>query len=65
MDERQVDPNGPVAKAAYQDLSEVLLDQQFVIDLVVLANLHATTSNLQGVSQNEFSALDLDNAYLA
>lgn len=62
---RQVDPNGPVAKAAYQDLSEVLLDQQFVIDLVVLANLHATTSNLQGVAQNEFSALDLDNAYLA
>ncbi|WTW94696.1 ABC transporter substrate-binding protein [Streptomycetaceae bacterium NBC_01309] len=62
---RQADPASAQAKAAYQDLSEVLLDQQFVIDLVVLANLHATTADLQGVGQNEFSALNLDDAYLA
>lgn len=62
---RQADPASAQAKAAYQDLSEVLLDQQFVIDLVVLANLHVTTADLQGVAQNEFSALNLDDAYLA
>lgn len=62
---RQVDPNSPVAKAAYQDLSEILLDEAFVIDLVVTANLYSMTSNLKGVTQNEFTALNLDDAYLA
>ncbi|NUU20786.1 MAG: ABC transporter substrate-binding protein [Streptomycetaceae bacterium] len=61
----QVDPDSPVAKAAVQDLSEVLLDQQFVIDLVVLANLYAGTGNLQGVAQTQFTDLVLDDAYLA
>lgn len=62
---RQADPASPQARAAYQDLSEVLLDRQFVIDLVVLANLYAGTADLHGVEQNEFTALNLDNAYLA
>lgn len=62
---RQGDPASAQAKAAYQDLSEVLLDEQFVIDLVVQANLQASTSNLRGVTQNEFTALNLDDAYLA
>ncbi|UGQ09844.1 ABC transporter substrate-binding protein [Yinghuangia sp. ASG 101] len=62
---RQADPASPTAKAAYQDLSEVLLDESFVIDLVVTANLYSSTSNLRGVAQNEFAALILDDAYLA
>ncbi|MDI2127464.1 ABC transporter substrate-binding protein [Yinghuangia seranimata] len=61
----QADADSAAAKAAYQDLSEVLLDRQFVIDLVVLANLYASTSNLQGVTQNLYADTVLDDAYLA
>ncbi|MCF2530618.1 ABC transporter substrate-binding protein [Yinghuangia soli] len=62
---RQPDADSPAAKAAYQDLSEVLLDRQFVIDLVVLANLYVADKSLQGVGQNTYASLVLDDAYLA
>lgn len=61
----QVDADSATAKAAYQDLSEVLLDRQFVIDLVVLANQYAQTANLKGVGQSLFAWTVLDDAYLA
>ncbi|GAA4975514.1 ABC transporter substrate-binding protein [Yinghuangia aomiensis] len=62
---QQVDADSPTARAAYQDLTEVLLDQQFVIDLVVLAQLYAATGDLHGVTQNQFASTVLDDAYLA
>lgn len=62
---RQTDADSPTARAAYQDLTEVLLDQQFVIDLAVQAQLYAATGNLHGVTQNQLGLTVLDDAYLA
>ena len=62
---RQADADSPAARAAYQDLTEVLLDQQFVIDLAVQAQLYAATGNLHGVAQNQLGLTVLDDAYLA
>jgi peptide/nickel transport system substrate-binding protein len=51
--------------AAYHGLNQLLLDQQFVIDLVNSAHTYAVSDALKGVAWTMYDYLDLDNAYLA
>ncbi len=47
-----------------QRISDVLLDEAFIIDLVVRGQVQVASSRLHGVTLNKFSYLDLDDAYL-
>ncbi|MYS87268.1 ABC transporter substrate-binding protein [Embleya scabrispora] len=61
----QTDARSAAAKAAYAELSQALLDRQFIIDLAVLTNVQPATANLRDVRQNRYNATVLDDAYLA
>jgi peptide/nickel transport system substrate-binding protein len=53
------------AKKVYEQISDLLLHQQFVTDLVVSAHTYAISSKLQGLQYTMFDYLNLDNASLA
>jgi peptide/nickel transport system substrate-binding protein len=50
--------------AAYQQLNRLLVDQQFVIDLVNSSHTYAIGSALKGLAWTMYDYLDLDDAYL-
>ena len=49
---------------AYQQLTNFMLDQQFVIDSVISPNTVVTASKFKDFSYNRFDYLDFDHAYL-
>lgn len=57
--------NASTAKTVYSQISDMLLREQFVSDLVVSAHTYAISTKLQGLAWSMFDYLDLDNASLA
>ncbi|MEW1692169.1 ABC transporter substrate-binding protein [Streptomyces sp. NPDC091265] len=57
--------NAAAANAQHEKISEILLDEAFLIDLVVRGQVQVATDRLHGVTLNKFSYLNLDHAYLA
>ncbi|MFI6874563.1 ABC transporter substrate-binding protein [Streptomyces sp. NPDC050400] len=57
--------SGSASRALYQEISDVLLDAAFVIDLAVRGRVETASTKLHGVTINKFAYLNLDNAYLA
>ncbi|MFE7484928.1 ABC transporter substrate-binding protein [Streptomyces sp. NPDC057552] len=53
------------ANALHEKISGILLDEAFIIDLVVRGQVQVNADRLHGVALNKFSYLNLDNAYLA
>lgn len=51
--------------AAYKELNQLFLEQQFVIDLVNSTHTYAISSSLKGVAWTMYDYLDFDDAYLA
>ncbi|MFG3099161.1 ABC transporter substrate-binding protein [Streptomyces sp. NPDC048182] len=45
-------------------VSDILLDEAFIIDLVIAGNVQTASKKLHGVTLNKFSYLNLDDAYL-
>ncbi|MFJ6214223.1 ABC transporter substrate-binding protein [Streptomyces sp. NPDC092296] len=62
---QRTDSDSAAARAAYQRISDILLDEAFLIDLAVLASLEVSGTSVHGPTLNKFSYLNLDNAYLA
>ncbi|MGW8884529.1 ABC transporter substrate-binding protein [Streptomyces sp. NPDC055749] len=52
------------ANALHEKISGILLDEAFIIDLVVRGQVQVAADRLHGVTLNKFSYLNLDNAYL-
>ncbi|WP_329538918.1 ABC transporter substrate-binding protein [Streptomyces sp. NBC_01220] len=52
------------ANAQHEKISSILLDEAFLIDLVVRGQVQVAADGLHGVTLNKFSYLNLDNAYL-
>lgn len=55
---------GAQAQQAYDTLNSVLLDEQFVISLVVTGAVMTMTDRLKGLTWSMFDAIDLDGARL-
>jgi peptide/nickel transport system substrate-binding protein len=53
------------ARRVYDDVTELLLDRQFVIDLVSSSGTYASSDALRGFDYNMFNDLVLDDAHLA
>jgi peptide/nickel transport system substrate-binding protein len=53
------------AKALYQKVNSLLLDEQFVIDLVSSSHTFSTSTRLHGVNYTMYDYLNLDDAFLA
>ncbi|MFF2045647.1 ABC transporter substrate-binding protein [Kitasatospora sp. NPDC058170] len=58
------DSSGPEAKALYQQITDVLLDEEFVIDLAIGGLVEVAGSKAVGTDLNKFGYLILDDAYL-
>ncbi|MFI5646109.1 ABC transporter substrate-binding protein [Kitasatospora sp. NPDC051705] len=58
------DSESPEARALYQQITDVLLDEEFVIDLAIAGLVEVAGAGVQGVTLNKFSYLNLDDAYL-
>ncbi|MEU6061216.1 ABC transporter substrate-binding protein [Streptomyces sp. NPDC047097] len=56
--------DGPAGRARYARITEILLDEAFIIDLVVRGQVQVASERLRGVSLNKFSQARLDDAYL-
>ncbi|MEU3604653.1 ABC transporter substrate-binding protein [Streptomyces sp. NPDC035033] len=56
---------GAEANALRQRITDTLLDEAFVIDLVIRGSVQVASNRLHGATLNKFSYLNLDNAYLA
>ncbi|MFC9862599.1 MULTISPECIES: ABC transporter substrate-binding protein [unclassified Streptomyces] len=52
------------ANALHEKISGILLDEAFIIDLVVRGQVQVAADGLRGVTLNKFSYLNLDHAYL-
>ncbi|MEU0072863.1 ABC transporter substrate-binding protein [Streptomyces sp. NPDC006332] len=61
---RRKDADGAGANALYQKVSDLLLDEAFIIDLAVLDSVQVAASKLHGPDLTPFSYLNLDHAYL-
>ncbi|RII17794.1 Oligopeptide-binding protein AppA precursor [Streptomyces sp. YIM 130001] len=59
------DEDGPEAHARYQRISDLLLEEAFIIDLAVQDQVEVAAARLRGATINKFSYLNLDHAYLA
>ncbi|QFQ95225.1 ABC transporter substrate-binding protein [Streptomyces phaeolivaceus] len=55
---------GRQARALYRRVSDVLLDEAFVIELAVQNSVQVTSAKLHGPTLNKFNYLNLDNAHL-
>jgi peptide/nickel transport system substrate-binding protein len=53
------------AARVYEEVTALLLDEQFVIDLVSSSQSFVTSDVLRGIGYTMFNNLDLDDAYLA
>lgn len=53
------------AQAAYGEVTDYLLDQQFVVDMVSSSYSYTTTSSFQGYGYTLLDFLNLDDAFLA
>ncbi|WP_129843715.1 ABC transporter substrate-binding protein [Streptomyces sp. RFCAC02] len=62
---RRTDPRDDEALALYRRISDTLLEEAFIIDLVVRAQLQVARADVRDVTVNKFGYLTLDNAYLA
>ncbi|MGP3970661.1 ABC transporter substrate-binding protein [Streptomyces sp. 6N223] len=62
---RRTDPGDDTSLGLYRRISELLLDEAFIIDICVNANVQVASTRLHGASINKFSYLTLDDAYLA
>ncbi|MBV2155653.1 ABC transporter substrate-binding protein [Kitasatospora sp. SUK 42] len=58
------DSDSPETKALYQQITDLLLDEEFVIDLAIAGLVEVTGSRARGVTLNKFGYLNLDDAYL-
>ncbi|MFB7394606.1 ABC transporter substrate-binding protein [Streptomyces sp. NPDC056191] len=56
---------GARANALRQQITDTLLDEAFIIDLVIRGAVQVSAKKLRGVTLNKFSYLNLDDAYLA
>lgn len=61
---KRPDGDSAEARALYQQITEVLLDEQFVIDLAIGGLVEVAGSRVRGATLNKFSYLNLDDAYL-
>ncbi|MEK8142108.1 ABC transporter substrate-binding protein [Streptomyces sp. M10(2022)] len=52
------------ANALHEKISGILLDEAFIIDLVVRGQVQVASDRLHGATLNKFSYLNLDHAYL-
>ncbi|WP_404819491.1 ABC transporter substrate-binding protein [Streptomyces marincola] len=62
---RRADPLDDEAMERYREISDLLLDEAFIIDIAVLASLQVARTGVHGVTLNKFGYLNLDDAYLA
>ncbi|MGP3750514.1 ABC transporter substrate-binding protein [Streptomyces sp. IBSNAI001] len=58
------EPSAAAANALHEKISGILLDEAFIIDLVVRGQIQVSAAGLHGVTLNKFSYLNLDDAYL-
>ncbi|MFF6843308.1 ABC transporter substrate-binding protein [Streptomyces tanashiensis] len=56
---------GARANALRQQITDTLLDEAFIIDLVIRGSVQVSAKKLHGVTLNKFAYLNLDDAYLA
>ncbi|MFF2167344.1 MULTISPECIES: ABC transporter substrate-binding protein [unclassified Streptomyces] len=56
--------NTAAANALHEKISSILLDEAFLIDLVVRGRVQVAADRVHGVALNKFSYLNLDHAYL-
>ncbi|MFD8205158.1 ABC transporter substrate-binding protein [Streptomyces sp. NPDC059695] len=56
---------GARANALRQQITDTLLDESFIIDLVIRGSVQVAAERLHGVTLNKFAYLNLDDAYLA
>lgn len=61
----QTDARSAAAKAAYTELGQVLLDEQFIIDIAVLSNVQPMATAVRDVTQSRYNATVFDDTYLA
>ncbi|GGK84596.1 ABC transporter substrate-binding protein [Streptomyces flaveus] len=61
---RQKDADGAKAHARYQKISDLLLDEAFIIDLAVQDSVQVAAEKLRGPALTKFSYLNLDDAHL-
>ncbi|MGW4803238.1 ABC transporter substrate-binding protein [Kitasatospora sp. NPDC004272] len=59
------DPDSAEAKALYQQVTDILLDEQFIVDLAIAGLVEVAGAQVRGVTLNKYSYLNLDDAYLA
>ncbi|MFJ9517381.1 ABC transporter substrate-binding protein [Kitasatospora sp. NPDC101801] len=59
------DSDSPEAKALYQQVTDTLLDEEFVIDLAIGGQIEVAGAKVHGATLNKFNYLNLDDAYLA
>jgi peptide/nickel transport system substrate-binding protein len=52
-------------RAAYRRITDLLLDEAFIVELAVQPSLQVSTANLRGVTVNKFGYLDASGAYLS
>ncbi|MGC0366779.1 peptide/nickel transport system substrate-binding protein [Rhodococcus sp. 27YEA15] len=62
---KQPDPKSADALAAYKEFSDLLLDEQFVIDLAITTNTNVYTGGVRDVAWNRYKNLILDKTYFA
>ncbi|RGD58270.1 ABC transporter substrate-binding protein [Kitasatospora xanthocidica] len=58
------DSDSPEARALHQQITDVLLDEEFVIDLAIAGLVEVAGRRARGVTLNKFGYLNLDDAYL-
>ncbi|MFD0275127.1 ABC transporter substrate-binding protein [Kitasatospora sp. NPDC127111] len=58
------DSDSAEAKALYQQITDALLDEEFVIDLAIAGEIEVATAKVRGATLNKFNYLNLDDAYL-
>ncbi len=58
------DSDSAEAKALYQQITDVLLDEEFVIDLAIAGEVEVAVGKARGATLNKFNYLNLDDAYL-
>ncbi|MFI6154487.1 ABC transporter substrate-binding protein [Kitasatospora sp. NPDC051170] len=60
----RADADGAEAKALYRQITDTLLDEEFVIDIAIAGEIEVATAKVRGATLNKFNYLDLDDAYL-
>ncbi|WP_020110537.1 ABC transporter substrate-binding protein [Rhodococcus sp. 114MFTsu3.1] len=58
----QADPESDTAAASYTEFSDLLLDEQFVIDLAITTNTNVYSAGVSGIEWNRYKNLILNRA---